>query len=90
MLISIFVLTFVVQLFIEHCTLFFWIVSVIGAAVAIKYKKPIGIHVSQVLGCFVGMGTMFMIPKLYNKDYGSRSAYLGGGKSTKPNLPESF
>lgn len=77
MSISILVLALAAQLFIEHCTVFFWIVSVTGVAAAIKYKKSIGVHVSQVLGCSVGMGMMFLIPKLYNKDYGNVGGYRG-------------
>lgn len=75
MSISILVLALAAQLFIEHCTVFFWIVSVIGMAAAIKYKKSIGVHVSQVLGCSAGMGIMFLIPKLYSNDYGNVGGY---------------
>lgn len=72
---GIFVLALAAQLFIENCTVFFWIVSVTGAVAAIKYKKSIWVHVSQVLGCSVGMTIMLVIPKLYDKDYGSVSSY---------------
>lgn len=75
---GIFVLALAAQLFVEHCTVFFWIVSVIGAAVAINQKKSILAHVCQSLGSFVGVIIMLLIPKLFTNDYGSQSGYRGG------------
>ena len=75
---AVFVLALAAQLFIEHCTVFFFLVSLVIMVVKIRENgHPRLIDMVRTAGCAVGACTMFMIPRIFRGDYGSVSGYRG-------------
>ena len=73
---SAFSLSFLSQFFIEHCTLFFTIVSC-GLAVysVIFRKKKLLPVIAMALGHVIGSIGMVLIPKIFTKDFGNLAGY---------------